>query len=122
MTLGKNIFTLILVFVFIAIGIIIFVLFKANKGINNNYSQIVKSMDNTIAAVKNEREAYQLTIDEKLNKNVTLEQIDSLLAVHYRQDQIKYLKLEQELKNIPDRIALIAGNDSSIRAAYQSFR
>lgn len=108
--------------IMISLVTIAIVMFRANKNLDLNYQTVLKEMDNTRKAIQFERKAYQLNIDDKMNEIITLEQIDSLLNIHYQKEKLIYKKFDDQLKNIPTRIAAIAGNDDSIRAAYRSFQ
>lgn len=79
---------------------------------------VIKAKDETIRIL----EDHQVFIRTQLNKNEQairdLETRDSALNAHYLANQSVYIKLNEQLKNIPLRIAAIANNDDSIRAAF----
>lgn len=75
------------------------------------YDQLLKSKDEVIASKKE----LNLQLDDRISD---LEKRDSVLEIHYNQNQVIYSKLNDQLKNIPTRIAAIANNDDSIRAAF----
>lgn len=83
-----------------------------------NNSLLIEAKDETIKALKGERQAYQMVIDEKEKNIISLLKRDSVLNSNYIKSQQSYIKLNEQLRNIPDYIDRISGNDDSIRLAF----
>lgn len=91
--------------------------FFVPKGSNPivDHSAEIKAKDQVIESIARERDTYRAWKDEK---NAELLKKDSLLDLNFKLNQSTYTKIDATLKNIPIRIAHIANNDDSIRAAF----
>lgn len=86
------------------------------------HDELIKAKDETIEAIKESRDAYQLVIEEK-DKNIAQLKIqDSILQATYSNNQNVYKVLDAKIRNIPNFISRIANNDDSIRFAFSTFR
>lgn len=103
--------------------VLVFVLFRSlrseddsrYKEVLSAYEQLINAKDEVIAARKE--------LNEQLDNQIyALEKRDSTLNAHFTQNQVIYSKINDQLKNIPDRIAAIANNDDSIRAVFSRYR
>lgn len=102
-----------------AVGIIVIImLITLFKGSSSNLKQLLEAKDAIIKA-KDETIAAKNQQNEKLDSASNIIRTrDSIIAANYLQNQKIYTRYDEQLKNIPDRIAVIANNDDSIRAAF----
>jgi hypothetical protein len=91
---------------------------STSKDQQSPYKELLEAKDETIRA-KDETIAAREDMNHRLDETITtLFQRDSMLRAEYIQHQPIYSKIDAKLKEIPARIARIAGNDDSIRAAF----
>lgn len=109
----------VVVIVFLILLVGVFRSFR-NKELNT-HEDVIKAKDQTIEAIKESREAYQLVIVEKEKTILQLQKRDSTIQVNYINNQNAYKSIDAKLRNIPDYISRIANNDDSIRAAFSRF-
>lgn len=104
----------------ILIAILAITSFKGNKPSSSwqDKQAVLAAKDETIQVLKDEREHFIEDLEEKNVIITSLVTRDSVITSNYIQHQIIYPKLYDDLKKIPVRIAAIAGNDDSIRAAF----
>lgn len=98
-------------------GIIIFmfVLMGRSSRPAPDYSGQIKALEQLVDEKQAHLETYRAWKDEEIRRGL---ERDSLLAISYINHQKSYTPIYEQLKKIPDRIAAIAGNDDSIRAAF----
>lgn len=87
---------------------------------NDYYKEKIADKDSIISERQkliDQKEEELLRRDERISQ---LEQRDSVLISNYLKNQTVYKKIDAQLKDIPNRISRIAGNDDSIRAAFSN--
>jgi hypothetical protein len=105
--------------VLLLIIIIFITVFRSlRKAPDSPYKELIEAKDETIRA-KDETIAVKTEANRKLDETIAnLMSADSALAAQYKTNQVIYKNIDAKLKDIPVRIARIAGNDDSIRAAF----
>lgn len=88
-------------------------IFRKSPPVATTPPEVIKAFDQ-------EREAWKRLADEKDKTVSFILKQDSLKEVFFNQHQKIYTQLNDQLKNIPARIARIANNDDSIRAAFSN--
>jgi hypothetical protein len=101
-------------------GIILIVaLFGRNKDDDSKYRDLyIQALDEKNQLLREKVDVLEMVIEEKDKAFVLQVQRDSAINSHYLENQKIYQALNAKLKDIPVRIARIASNDDSIRAAF----
>jgi hypothetical protein len=116
----KKIIVILSVVTIISIVILLITLFKGSRPVTD-HSEVIAAKDETIKAIAGERDAWRTAKEEQ--KIVFQQQFarDSVLALHYLNNQKIYTQIDEKINSIPAYINRISGNDDSIRAAFSGF-
>lgn len=103
-----------------------FILFKtlfSGNGSNNNelFQQLVASKDSLIKSEREKIYIYEQVIEEKQRTYEALSNRDSILNSHYAEGELNYKKINETIKNIPNRITVLRNNPDSIARAFADF-
>jgi hypothetical protein len=100
-------------FVIIVLFILLYNMFK--PGVKHNDDEISKQL------IQAQREIIELKTKENIQMDSVIragKYSDSMLNVHFIENQKNYKSLYEKLKNIPVNIARIYNNDDSIRIKF----
>lgn len=107
-----------------AIGIIILikVLFSGKPSNSDELNKQLLAAKDSVIASKNENIGlHERILEERDKTSEILHEKDSASEAHSKQIELNYIKLNETLRNIPNRINRIANNPDSIARAFADF-
>lgn len=103
-----------------AILILVITFFKRNRG-GIDYKELIKAKDEQIELIKEHNRHYEQDNKRLEDEIVAHKKQDSILIGQLTNNRQNIKSIDDKIKNIPVRIAAIATNDDSIRAAFAKF-
>lgn len=105
-----------IIILIIGVIILLFVLLKGRKSYNQNLiDQLIAAKDSVIKKEGDKVILYERLIEEKDRTNEVLQQRDSVLNAHYSESVLTYKKINEKLRNIPDRVVRASTSNDSLR-------
>lgn len=83
--------------------------------------QLLAAKDSVISSKNDNIALHERLIEEKDKATEALISRDSILDVHYHEAELTYKKINETIRNIPNRINRIATNNDSLRLILSDY-
>lgn len=123
MTDKRTIITISIIVVFILGVCFLFSKLFSGKPSNSDElnKQLLAAKDSVIASKNENIGLHERILEERDKTSEILHEKDSASEAHSKQIELNYIKLNETLRNIPNRINRIANNPDSIARAFADF-